>query len=88
MKKTILEKYAHVLIHYSLFLKPGDKFFVRTTTLAEPLIKELYREATRSGVIMEVFFDFAHDGRQPASIEEVFDPMFSRGLDVGDERDF
>ncbi|CAN5239000.1 aminopeptidase [soil metagenome] len=58
MKKTILEKYAHVLVHYSLYLKPGEKLFVRTTTLAEPLIKELYREATRAGAIMEVFFDF------------------------------
>ena len=44
MKKSILEKYAHLLVHYSLFLKPGEKLFVRTTTLAEPLVKELPME--------------------------------------------
>lgn len=63
MKKTILEKYAHLLVHYSLYLKPGEKLFVRTTTLAEPLVKELYRAATRAGVIMEVFFDFEDQGK-------------------------
>lgn len=63
MKKTILEKYAHVLVHYSLFLKPGEKLFVQTTTLAEPLVKELYRAATRAGAIMEVFFEFEDQGK-------------------------
>jgi aminopeptidase len=63
MKKTILEKYAHLLVHYSLFLKPGEKLFVRTTTLAEPLVKELYRAATRAGAVMEVFFDFEDQGK-------------------------
>jgi leucyl aminopeptidase (aminopeptidase T) len=42
---TIYEKYAKLLVHYSLGLKKGDKLLISSTYLAEPLIKEVYREA-------------------------------------------
>jgi aminopeptidase len=46
---TIYEKYAKLLVHYSLGLKKGDKLLISSTYLAEPLIKEVYREALRQG---------------------------------------
>ena len=36
---TIYEKYAKLLVHYSLGLKKGDKLLISSTYLAEPLIK-------------------------------------------------
>lgn len=48
----MLQKYAHLLVNYSLCIKPGDKLFIQTTTLAEPLVKEIYREAIRAGAAL------------------------------------
>lgn len=62
MRKSILEKYAHLLVNYSLYLKKGETLFIRTTTLAEPLVKEVYRAALKNGAHVEVFFDF--DGKE------------------------
>ena len=41
---SILAKYAKLLVNYCLEIQPGDRLYVRTTTLAEPLVKELFRE--------------------------------------------
>lgn len=68
MRKSILEKYAELLVDYSLYLKKGEKLFIRTTTLAEPLVKEIYRLATRRGTQVEVFFDM--DDQQKIFLEE------------------
>jgi aminopeptidase len=46
---NILSKYAHLLVNYCLEIKEGEKLFIQTTTLAEPLVKEVYREALRAG---------------------------------------
>jgi aminopeptidase len=59
----ILNKYAKLLTHYCLSLKEGDKLFVSTTTLAEPLVKEVYRETAKLGVIMEVNMSFADQAK-------------------------
>ena len=48
----MLQKYANLLVNYSLSIKPGDKLFIQTTTLAEPLVKEIYREAIRVGAAL------------------------------------
>jgi aminopeptidase len=40
---------ARVVIRYSLGLKPGQELRIEGPYLAEPLIKELYREALRAG---------------------------------------
>jgi len=58
MKKTIYEKYAHLLVHYSLFLKKGETVFVRSTHLAEPLLQEFYAEALRVGAHVDFMLDF------------------------------
>lgn len=60
---SVLKKYAQLLVHYCLELKPGEKLFVSTTTLAEPLVRELYREATKAGALVEVDMAFREKSR-------------------------
>jgi len=64
-------KMAKVLVHYSLELKPGQQFLLRTSPLAEELAVEVYREAVQAGAHVttqislpgmdEVFFKHASD---------------------------
>ncbi len=61
MNNAILEKYAQLLVDYCVELKAGEKLFVRSTMLAEPLVKEIYRYALRKGGIVE--YDLAFQGR-------------------------
>lgn len=65
------QKLAHVLAHYSLALKPGDKLLLGGPISAEPLIREIYREAVRAGAhvttniwmegLQEIFYHEAND---------------------------
>src|SRR5947209_1614721 len=67
------QKLAKVLVHYSFALKPGDKFLISGPAFAEPLIKEVYREAIRAGAhvtpnigleeLQEIFFREANTGQ-------------------------
>lgn len=61
--KSIVEKYAHLLVHYCLEVQPGDRVFVRTTTLAEPLVRHIYRYVLQAGAAMDVHFDFRERNR-------------------------
>jgi aminopeptidase len=71
--KSIYEKYARLLVHYSLELKKGDKLLINSTYLAEPLIKEVYREALDAGAhpetqiaineLPKLFYDHAGDAQ-------------------------
>ncbi len=54
----MLKKYAHLLCHYSLGLKKGEKVYITSTTLAEDLVREVYREALKIGAIPEVELNF------------------------------
>ncbi len=54
----IIQKYAKLLVHYCLELKEGEKLFISTTTLAEPLLKEVYREAINAGAHVEYQMSF------------------------------
>lgn len=47
-----VEKLAQVITHYSLALKPGDKFRLRGPVQALPLLHEVYREAVRLGAFV------------------------------------
>lgn len=65
------QKLAKVLVHYSLALKKGDKFAISAPAHAEPLIREIYREAVRVGAdvttdieledLREIYFQEASD---------------------------
>lgn len=56
--QNTLAKYAELLVHYCLELKKGDRLFIQTTTLAEPLVKEVWRYAIRAGALVETELDF------------------------------
>src|SRR5688572_4613789 len=56
--QSILEKYAHLLLHYCLEVKEGQRLFVSSTFLAEPLLQAIHREATRSNVGVEYDLSF------------------------------
>ena len=64
----ILVKYANLLVNYCLEIQEGDKFYLRSTTLAEPLVREVYRAATKAGANVEV--DLAFRGRERIFMEE------------------
>lgn len=59
----MLEKYAHLLVNYCLELKSGEKLFIQTTTLAEPLLREVYRAALKKGVHVEYQMTFREQNR-------------------------
>jgi len=60
---TILKKYADLLVNYCVELQPGEKLYVRSTSLAEPLIREVFRSATKAGGHVEVEMDFREKNR-------------------------
>lgn len=53
-----IDKYADLLVNYSLYLKEGEKVFVRSTTLAEPLVKAFYKAAIKAGALVETELNF------------------------------
>ncbi len=53
-----IEKYADLLVHYSLYLKENEKVFVRCTSLAEPLLKAFYKSALQAGALVESEISF------------------------------
>lgn len=67
----MLNKYAKLLVDYSLNLQAGEHLYIKSTTLAEDLIREIYREATKKGAFVtidmalrgqnKIFFDHAND---------------------------
>jgi aminopeptidase len=61
---TILSKYAHLLVDYCLEIKAGEKLFIQTTPLAEPLVREVYQAALRAGAsVVETDFIFRERNR-------------------------
>ncbi len=47
-----VQKLAQVLVNYSLAIKPGDKLRLSGGVIALPLLREVYREATRAGAFV------------------------------------
>lgn len=58
MDSIFLKRYAHLLLNYCMELRAGHKLLVNTTTLAIPLVAELYRQCQDMGVIMEAILDW------------------------------
>ena len=71
----ILKKYADLLVHYCLELKEGERLYIKSTTLAEPLIREVFRSATRAGAMVEV--DMAFRERSKIFIDEAQEKQLS-----------
>lgn len=60
---SILSKYADLLVHYCLEIQKGDKLYISSTTLAEPLVREVYRTALRAGALVETDLAFREKNR-------------------------
>ena len=58
MADHLLARYAQLLVHYCLNLQPGDRLYIKTTTLAEPLVREVYRYALRAGASVDAELEF------------------------------
>lgn len=59
----ILNKYAELLVDYCLDIHENDKLYIKSTTLAEPLIREVYREALIRGAVVDIEMDFREQNR-------------------------
>ncbi len=62
MLQSIENKYAQLLLDYCLSIKKGETLYIKTTTAAESLLIEIYREAMIRGVIVE--YDLTIAGKQ------------------------
>jgi len=59
----IMKKYAHLLVNYCVSLKPNEKVLIKSTTLAEPLVREVYRAALNAGAYAEIQLDIREQQR-------------------------
>src|SRR5216117_993030 len=49
MQDIRIERWAHTLVHYSLYIKAGETVAIHATPLATPLVEAVYREILRVG---------------------------------------
>ena len=56
--QNFYEKYAHLLLKYSLDLKKKQRLFIQSTYLAEPLLQSVYKLALSIGAHVEYKLDF------------------------------
>lgn len=75
-----LQKLAKVLVNYSLRLKQGDKFIISGPDIAAPLIREVFREATRAGAHVETHITI--DGLEEILLREGNDEQLSYVSDM------
>lgn len=68
-------KYAQLLVDYCLDIQKGDKFYIKTTPLAQPLLKEVYREAIKKGAMVVVDLEF--DEKNKIFFEEASDDQLA-----------
>ncbi len=56
------KKYADLLLDYCLEIHEGQKFYIKSSTLAEPLLRELYRGGIQRGahVVIDMSFSGQH----------------------------
>jgi aminopeptidase len=55
---VVLSQYAKLLVQYCLHLNAHEKVLIRTTPLAEPLLRPLYQQILRVGAHPEFLFTF------------------------------
>jgi aminopeptidase len=59
MSDPSLQRLAHLLVHYSTRVAPGDRVLINATTAAEPFVQALYEEVVRAGGLPHVRLEFA-----------------------------
>ena len=60
--QTMENRYAQLLTQYCLDLKAGDQVYVRSSMLAEPLLREIWREGLKLGANLIIDMDFPENG--------------------------
>lgn len=63
MERGILNRYARLLVDYCLDLQKGEHLYIKSTTLAEDLIREIYREAIKKEAHVSVDLSFREQGK-------------------------
>jgi aminopeptidase len=53
----MLDRYADLLVRYCVSLREGERLLVKSTTLGEPLVRRIHREALKAGGIVEVMLE-------------------------------
>ena len=86
MQHNILNKYAQLLVNYSLEVQPGERVMVDSTTLAEPLIREIYREILKAGGIPHIDMKFRGQNRiliDTANDEQLayISPLYAKAME-------
>ncbi len=61
--QTIWTKYAELLVDYCLEIEEGQRLYIQSTTLAEPLIREVFRAAMQRGAAVETDLRFCEQER-------------------------
>ena len=74
--RDIYEKYAELLIKYSLNLKKGERLFIASTYLAEPLLMEL--QCFIDSVKRNEVLDPLCNTQEALQVLEVADSAFSK----------
>ena len=82
---TPYDKWAHVLVNYSLDLQSGESFLIETTDLSQELCLLIYKEAIKAGAYpyisielsntKEIFYQFASD-RQLMYVNPLYKFMY------------
>ncbi len=86
---TILKRYTKLVINYCLELKKGEKLLIRSTTLAEPFVRELYREALAVGGIPDAILSFREQNRLLLTMGnkeqlEYISPLYQKAIETYD----
>lgn len=83
--QRLIEKYAHLLVNYCVSLQAGERLYIQSSTLAEPLVREVYRAALRAGGIPIVNLSFRDQGTikmeesNEAQLQHV-DPLYAAAM--------
>ena len=65
------QKYAELLLDYCLEIKEGQKLYIKSSTLAEPLLRELYRGGVLRGA--HVVIDMSFSGQNKIFMDNAND---------------
>ncbi|MEZ7891855.1 MAG: aminopeptidase [Candidatus Wallbacteria bacterium] len=84
--QSILEKYALLITTHSLKLKKGDRLLITSTYLAEPLLKEIYKQALIKGANTDFRITFNESAKifyDNASTEQLqyISPFYKHAVD-------
>ena len=68
-------KYANLLLDYCLEIKEGQKLYIKSSTLAEPLLRELYRGGVMRGA--HVIIDMSFNGQNKIFMDHANEDQLS-----------